>query len=139
MIDVGLLALGLRPDELIGIESVPLVLTIRSPEGVGMVIAAIHARTSTEQNGVGDETKSVSRQVEHARRYAAQRGWVVPEDQSRVQGLEHPPRACSPCPPGHRLRPMSVMAVGEPACGVLAPLGQEVLDSRAWGLPRPHG
>jgi hypothetical protein len=73
-----------------------------------MVIAAVYARTSTEQNGVGDETKSVSCQVEHARRYAAQRGWVVPEDQPRVQGLEHPTpgllsmstpaTVCAPCP-----------------------------------------
>ena len=31
------------------------------------MIAAIYARKSTEQTGVADEQKSVSRQVEHAR------------------------------------------------------------------------
>ena len=31
------------------------------------MIAAIYARKSTEENGVADEDKSVTRQVEHAR------------------------------------------------------------------------
>ena len=31
------------------------------------MIAAIYARKSTEQHGVSDEEKSVTRQVEHAR------------------------------------------------------------------------
>ena len=30
------------------------------------MIAAIYARKSTDQNGVGDEEKSVTRQIEHA-------------------------------------------------------------------------
>ena len=42
------------------------------------MIAAIYERKSTEQH-VADETKSVTRQVEHARRYAAQKGWIVDE------------------------------------------------------------
>ncbi len=33
------------------------------------MIAAIYARKSTEQNGVNDEEKSVTRQVEHAKAY----------------------------------------------------------------------
>ena len=41
------------------------------------MIAAIYARKSTEQNGAGDETKSVARQVEHARAYARKKGWSV--------------------------------------------------------------
>jgi site-specific DNA recombinase len=42
------------------------------------VIAAIYARTSTtEQNGAADEAKSVTRQVEHAKAYAAKKGWTV--------------------------------------------------------------
>src|SRR5437879_4203305 len=41
------------------------------------MIAAVYARKSTEQNGVGDEEKSVTRQVEHARAYAARKGWTV--------------------------------------------------------------
>jgi DNA invertase Pin-like site-specific DNA recombinase len=44
------------------------------------MIAAIYARKSTEQNGVGDETKSVTRQVEHAKAYATKKGWAVVED-----------------------------------------------------------
>lgn len=39
------------------------------------MIAAVYARKSTEQNGVGDEAKSVARQIEHAKAYAARKGW----------------------------------------------------------------
>jgi site-specific DNA recombinase len=45
-----------------------------------MMIAAIYARKSTEQNGVADEDKSVSRQIEHAKAYAAKKGWGVDEE-----------------------------------------------------------
>src|SRR5262249_26885786 len=41
------------------------------------MIAAIYARKSTEQNGVADEDKSVTRQIDHARAYAAKKGWIV--------------------------------------------------------------
>src|SRR5688500_6002849 len=44
------------------------------------MIAAIYARKSTEQNGVADEAKSVTRQIEHARAFAAERGWTVADD-----------------------------------------------------------
>jgi site-specific DNA recombinase len=40
------------------------------------MIAAIYARKSTDQN-VADEAKSVTRQVENARAFAATRGWTV--------------------------------------------------------------
>jgi DNA invertase Pin-like site-specific DNA recombinase len=43
-----------------------------------MTIAAIYARKSTEQS-VADESKSVTRQVEHARAYAQRKGWTVDE------------------------------------------------------------
>src|SRR5437762_3107615 len=43
------------------------------------MIAAIYARKSTEQNGVADDQKSVARQVDHARAYAASKGWTVDE------------------------------------------------------------
>jgi site-specific DNA recombinase len=43
------------------------------------MIAAIYARKSTEQNDVGNEAKSVTRQIEHARAYAATKGWTVAE------------------------------------------------------------
>ena len=36
------------------------------------MIAAIYARKSSEQNGVGDEDKSVTRQVEHAKAFHGQ-------------------------------------------------------------------
>jgi site-specific DNA recombinase len=41
------------------------------------VTAAIYARKSTEQNGMADEQKSVTRQIEHARAYAERKGWRV--------------------------------------------------------------
>src|SRR5215468_11764710 len=44
------------------------------------MIAAIYARKSTEQNGIGDEEKSVIRQIERARAYAARKGWIVADD-----------------------------------------------------------
>src|SRR5687768_6521318 len=40
-------------------------------------IAAIYARKSTDQTGVADDQKSVTRQVEHARVYAVSKGWTV--------------------------------------------------------------
>jgi site-specific DNA recombinase len=41
------------------------------------MICAVYARKSTEQTGVADEAKSVTRQIEHARAYAARKGWAV--------------------------------------------------------------
>ena len=41
------------------------------------MIAAIYARKSTEQHGVADDQKSVTRQVEHARAFARRKGWTV--------------------------------------------------------------
>jgi len=43
------------------------------------VLAAIYARKSTEQNGVNEEEKSVTRQIAHATAYAAEKGWTVAE------------------------------------------------------------
>jgi len=40
------------------------------------MITAIYARKSTDQN-VSDEEKSITRQVQHARAYAAKKGWTV--------------------------------------------------------------
>lgn len=42
-------------------------------------IAAIYARKSTEQN-VDEDAKSIARQVEHARAFAAAHGWIVRDD-----------------------------------------------------------
>lgn len=44
------------------------------------MIAAIYARKSTDQTGVSDEEKSVTRQIEHAKAYAAKKGWTVPDE-----------------------------------------------------------
>jgi hypothetical protein len=46
--------------------------------------AAIYARKSTDQSGVSDEQRSVARQVEHARAYAARKGWAVLEEHVHV-------------------------------------------------------
>src|SRR5437899_3016905 len=43
------------------------------------MIAAIYARKSTDQTGIADEQKSVARQVDHAKKYAAGKGWAVDE------------------------------------------------------------
>ena len=45
------------------------------------MIAAIYARKSTEQSGMNDEEKSVTRQIEHATAYAITKGWTVSEEQ----------------------------------------------------------
>ena len=44
------------------------------------MIAAIYARKSTDQTGVNEEEKSVTRQIAHARAYALKKGWTVSED-----------------------------------------------------------
>ena len=43
------------------------------------MIAAVYARKSTEQN-VSDDAKSVTRQMEHARAFAAEHGWPILEE-----------------------------------------------------------
>ena len=44
------------------------------------MIAAIYARKSTEQTGVAEEARSVTRQIEHATVYACTKGWNVAEE-----------------------------------------------------------
>src|SRR5262245_43504639 len=44
------------------------------------MLAAIYARKSTDQSGVADDQKSVARQSEHARAYAARKGWSVADE-----------------------------------------------------------
>ena len=46
------------------------------------MIAAIYARKSTDQSAVANEAKSVRRQIDHARAYAARKGWTV--DQAHI-------------------------------------------------------
>jgi site-specific DNA recombinase len=94
------------------------------------MIAAVYARKSTEQNAVVDEAKSVTRQVEHARAYAASRGWTIADEHvyvdDAISGAEFQNR------PGYmRLlnslkpeAPFQVLIISE-----LARLGREQLET----------
>ncbi len=57
------------------------------------MIAAIYARKSTDQSGVADEQKSITRQIEHARAYAVAKGWTnyqhAPNGEIFVHTLKH--------------------------------------------------
>jgi hypothetical protein len=44
------------------------------------MFAAIYVRKSTDQTGVADEQKSVTRQIDHARAYATSKGWTVADE-----------------------------------------------------------
>src|SRR5262252_3818287 len=44
------------------------------------MLAAIYARKSTDQAGVADEQKSIARQIDHARAYAARKGWTIADE-----------------------------------------------------------
>jgi DNA invertase Pin-like site-specific DNA recombinase len=44
------------------------------------MIAAVYVRKSTEQTSVADEQKSVARQLDHPRQYAARKGWIVADE-----------------------------------------------------------
>ncbi len=61
-----------------GVRACPSRKEVRR-KGASLMIAAIYARKSTEQNGVADEAKSVVRQIEHARLYANDKSWSVDE------------------------------------------------------------
>ena len=41
------------------------------------MIAAIYVRKSTDEGAKAEEAKSVTRQVEHGKEYAAKKGWTV--------------------------------------------------------------
>lgn len=45
-----------------------------------MKAAAIYARKSNTQDGLDEREKSVARQIEHAREYAAKQGWTVADE-----------------------------------------------------------
>src|SRR5437899_1046016 len=48
------------------------------------MIAAVYARKSTEQTNVSVEEKSVARQIEHAKAYAAKQGWTIAVEHTYV-------------------------------------------------------
>jgi site-specific DNA recombinase len=49
-----------------------------------MTTAAIYARKSTDQSDVAEDQKSVTRQIEAARRFIAEKGWTLHNDQVYV-------------------------------------------------------
>ena len=90
----------------------------------GPLLAAIYARKSTDQSGVSEDERSVTRQVEHARQYAARRGWLVLDEcvyiDDGVSGAEFVKR------PGF-LRLMNVLRPRPPSRSSSCP------RSPAWG------
>jgi DNA invertase Pin-like site-specific DNA recombinase len=44
------------------------------------MVAAVYCRKSTDQSGTADDQKSVVRQLDHARQYAARKGWTIADD-----------------------------------------------------------
>ncbi len=92
--------------------------------------AAIYARKSTEQQGVADEVKSVTRQVDNARAFAATKGWTVDDahvfvddgksgaEFERRPGLQRLLQLLQPRPP------FSVLIVSEQKS-----LGRETLET----------
>ncbi len=98
------------------------------------MVATIYARKSTEQNGVADEAKSVTRQIEHAKAYARQKGWAV--DDAHVYVDDGISSAEFACRPGF-LRLMNALAP-RPPFGVLilsevSRFGREAIET-AWSL-----
>jgi hypothetical protein len=65
----------------------------RLSAAAGPLVAAILARKSTEQVGVTDEQRSVTRQVEHARAYALAHGWVIRDEYIFVERWDQRRRA----------------------------------------------
>jgi site-specific DNA recombinase len=94
------------------------------------MISAIYARKSTEQNGVADEAKSVARQIEHAKVYAAKKGWPVAEDHiytdDGISGAEfekRPQLMRLIADVGRKPRPFDVLVISEKSR-----LGREAWD-----------
>ena len=50
------------------------------PERRRVMVAAVYCRKSTAQDGIADAETSIARQLEHARLYAARKGWLISED-----------------------------------------------------------
>lgn len=44
------------------------------------MFAAIYARKSSDQTAIAEEGKSITRQIDHARQYAARKGWMVADE-----------------------------------------------------------
>ena len=80
--------------------------------GTSRMIAAIYARKSTEQAGVADDAKSVARQIENGRAFAAEKGWrrastfsaMTPSREPTWGGFETVSGCYKPSRPGRRSR-----------------------------------
>ena len=44
------------------------------------MLASVYCRKSTDQTAVADSEKSVARQLEHAKQYAARKDWTVSDE-----------------------------------------------------------
>src|SRR5438094_3254390 len=97
------------------------------------MIAGVYARKSTEQNGVSDEARSVTRQVEHARAYAARKGWKVADEHvyvddgiSGAEFLKRPGfvRLMSAVDTGNRKPPFQFLVMSEESR-----LGREMVET----------
>ena len=95
------------------------------------MIAAIYARKSTDQSGTADDAKSVVRQIDNARAYAARKGWVVSEEHiyvdDGISGAEFERR------PGF-MRLLAAASVKRPPFGVIvmseeSRLGREQIET----------
>ncbi len=98
------------------------------------MICAIYARKSTDQTGVGEEDRSVTRQIAHAKDYAARKGWTVDDrhvyTDDGISGAEFVKRpgflrlmnALKPTPPFH------ILVMSEESR-----LGRESIET-AWSL-----
>lgn len=57
------------------------------------MIAAVYCRKSTVQNGIAEDQKSVSRQLDQGRGFAAAKGWTIDEHSvftdDGISGAEH--------------------------------------------------
>src|SRR6266851_3756004 len=101
---------------------------------LGALLAAIYGRKSTDQVGVNDEQRSVTRQIEHARQYAARQGWLVREESvyvdDGISGAEFVKR------PGF-LRLMNALKPRPPFQALImseeSRLGREAIET-AWAL-----
>src|SRR6266849_246375 len=98
------------------------------------MIAAVYARKSTEQSGISEEAKSVTRQIEHAKIYAPRRGCTVADEyvysDDGISGAEFSKR------PGF-LRLMNALKPRPPFQALImseeSRLGREAIET-AWAL-----
>jgi hypothetical protein len=87
------------------------------------MIAAIYARKSTDQAGVADDAKSVTRQVETATAYAVRKAWAVDPAHVYVErrDLRRRVRAAAGVPPADERAQAASAVPGAHHVGGVAP------------------